>query len=560
MAYLNIANFKWGLDTRRSELTSIPGTLETCNNGHVNQGSEVEKRKAWVPYGNTAVGGTLTVATLPSGGGYCFGAEPGISTIFTFGSALASSIPALPAGFTYVRCLPPISGGMTGVLWSSTYAGLPLCIATFSDLNPPPNTQVFLFYNGTAVYDFVTGIILETGLTLANVANDFYLLNFPTSTGFTASWTATNAYVDVTSPVGSTFATNIVKNSAAGGITQTVEQSGIPPIAATQGVAKFQIMGGSYSAGTNKITFVKVNGTDILNGSVNFASTGSSADTATAVATQINTYTGTSGYTAYASNNSVILSTTGADPDASNTYVVEVDAAGNVCIGDCLINFAGADQGTELTSIMVNSQEILGTTIGPVSSFTPAANKTLTYLISQVAIQINSGTGSSGFLAYASGTTLRISKSATTSIDSPLNVIITGSATGTTTSASQLNNQPLNVVLPSQAVAMYSGQLIVQSDNFTYGQTLNFTGIVQAIVSGGVPPYSYSWVRTQVGNNFNLTNTNTLNLSFNKNVTIYSGIYGGVDPSQVPDIVQVVIVDSVGETFTSSPVRLLIAT
>lgn len=44
MAELAIASFKFGLDTRRSELTSQPGTLVQAENCHVNQGGQLEKR------------------------------------------------------------------------------------------------------------------------------------------------------------------------------------------------------------------------------------------------------------------------------------------------------------------------------------------------------------------------------------------------------------------------------------------------------------------------------------------------------------------------------------
>ncbi len=49
MEALQIKNFKYGLDTRREALTSQLGTLVTLSNGHVNQGGEIEERKAFVP-------------------------------------------------------------------------------------------------------------------------------------------------------------------------------------------------------------------------------------------------------------------------------------------------------------------------------------------------------------------------------------------------------------------------------------------------------------------------------------------------------------------------------
>lgn len=47
MSNININNFKAGLDTRRSVLSSQPGTLMLLNNAHINEGGEVEKRKAF---------------------------------------------------------------------------------------------------------------------------------------------------------------------------------------------------------------------------------------------------------------------------------------------------------------------------------------------------------------------------------------------------------------------------------------------------------------------------------------------------------------------------------
>lgn len=46
--YLQLANFHFGLDSRRAQLTSQPGTLQTLTNAHINPGGEIEKRKAFV--------------------------------------------------------------------------------------------------------------------------------------------------------------------------------------------------------------------------------------------------------------------------------------------------------------------------------------------------------------------------------------------------------------------------------------------------------------------------------------------------------------------------------
>jgi len=45
---LVLSNFKYGLDTRRSELSSQPGVLQVAQDGHINAGGQFEKRKAFV--------------------------------------------------------------------------------------------------------------------------------------------------------------------------------------------------------------------------------------------------------------------------------------------------------------------------------------------------------------------------------------------------------------------------------------------------------------------------------------------------------------------------------
>lgn len=79
MEHLTIQNFKYGLDTRKSELTSQPGTLTTLENAIINQGGEVEKRKGFFLNGTTG--------QLPTG---CFGLQETGSAIYTFGSGAAS--------------------------------------------------------------------------------------------------------------------------------------------------------------------------------------------------------------------------------------------------------------------------------------------------------------------------------------------------------------------------------------------------------------------------------------------------------------------------------------
>lgn len=75
MPEIVIKNFKFGLDRRRSELTSQPGTLYDLTDGHITPGGEVARRKAFVR------------ALLP---GDTYGLESTDLGLLTFGSRPAS--------------------------------------------------------------------------------------------------------------------------------------------------------------------------------------------------------------------------------------------------------------------------------------------------------------------------------------------------------------------------------------------------------------------------------------------------------------------------------------
>lgn len=84
MAYLEITNFKFGLDERRSELTSQIGSLDTLNNAHVNEGGECEKRRAFFPMNDQSF--------LSNGKTLGFNAESG--GLVVFGDTVAPSYSA----------------------------------------------------------------------------------------------------------------------------------------------------------------------------------------------------------------------------------------------------------------------------------------------------------------------------------------------------------------------------------------------------------------------------------------------------------------------------------
>jgi len=77
MPYIAITNFKYGLDTRRSQLSSQPGTLLVLNNAHITEGGQIEKRKAFVK------------TTMPAS---TYGLQQTSTTIYKFGSKSSTGL------------------------------------------------------------------------------------------------------------------------------------------------------------------------------------------------------------------------------------------------------------------------------------------------------------------------------------------------------------------------------------------------------------------------------------------------------------------------------------
>ena len=82
MAYIVVDNFAAGIDRKRPIYAATQGSVWDAKNCHVSRGGDIEKRKAFVK-----------VAQLPA---TCFGLCTGVSTIYTFGSAVvdAASLPS----------------------------------------------------------------------------------------------------------------------------------------------------------------------------------------------------------------------------------------------------------------------------------------------------------------------------------------------------------------------------------------------------------------------------------------------------------------------------------
>ena len=205
-----------GLDTRRSELTSQPGTLEVLQNAHINQGGEIEKRKAFVAttlpeqtyglqsitnsivifgsrsmtgwtstyyYIGNGIGNKVLVITGPTGTDISPSAGQWVNIsgssnpivnglwqisdiasngnieiwnpIFNFVQVFNETLtilPVVPTGYTYQQLISPTGANMTGVIVSTFYQGKTFAITTWD------NGNTLIFYGSTLLQDTYVGV------------------------------------------------------------------------------------------------------------------------------------------------------------------------------------------------------------------------------------------------------------------------------------------------------------------------------------------------------------------------------------------------------------------
>lgn len=484
MKYLLLEGFPKGLDARKFNLSAPPGTLTELNNGHLTNGGEIEKRKAFALFANVAITETGAQATA---GVRTFGIQKTSTGLTVFGSALPFGtgptlsqpvlVSAMPAGITYQQLKHPAvtdgetfdktSHAMTSVKSSTSYGGLIYALATFADGN------TFGYYDGVLVRDFTDGLIMAHLNTNTKIATAIKEMVNRTS-GYTAT-NPTATVAQVTGPQGLAY-DSAVSDDSAGTLAVAKVSDPTPPSQALQAIGSFAVIAGSFSAGTNKITKVEVNGVTITNGAVDW--TTSNEVTAGLLAASINLKSSAPEYTAEATGNGVTIKALAADGDSPNNYEVKVTAAGNVCIGKAQFQVI-ASSGFTSADCFAGGVSITGGTVAYTTS--PAATATA------IAAAINAGTSAGaahGYLANATGAVISVSKAVTSSSDAdiPIYFVVVGGGAGNsifelgTGGAAQSGLAALLLVTGSSTSIDRSGNRYEK-----YNLLLS--------ISGGVPPY-----------------------------------------------------------------------
>lgn len=146
-AYIQIEDFKGGLDSRRLEVSAAPGSLQVFQNGHINRGGEIEIAKKWV-----------LKYSLPTG---TFGLVAASNTLYVFGSSTEPG--GIPSGVAYQRLQSPDNGTMLRVVKTEVFKAKPYVIASYDDNN------VYHFYNGSGVRDWYVGLVRASQTNLNGV-------------------------------------------------------------------------------------------------------------------------------------------------------------------------------------------------------------------------------------------------------------------------------------------------------------------------------------------------------------------------------------------------------
>ncbi len=228
MATILLENFKYGLDIRKSAVTSIAGSLRKLTNGHITRGGEIEKAKAMV-----------ATYTLPTGN--TFGLTSLDNDLYTFGSSASPG--TIPAGITYQLLQHPDGAtAMSMVLDTDVYDSKLYVIAEFI------NGDIFHYYDGVLVSDWGAGTVRSDMMSNMGIAS--YLAGLINDQSDTVSASALGATITITANVVNlpfTITSSVTNGGAIDDQTATVTT----PVAAGASAAQVSevVIGGTFDVG-----------------------------------------------------------------------------------------------------------------------------------------------------------------------------------------------------------------------------------------------------------------------------------------------------------------------
>lgn len=426
MGTLILDDFKIGLDRRRMNETSLPGSLITCQNAHITRGGEIEKSEAYIRFCNLPAN-TFGLRAL-NNGFVVFGSDNITPTIlnsnppvryqrlFDAGGSQSFgtfTITGQVAGDTFTQ----IQSGATNLLGATT-----TCPAIVADWPAAIATAITNFSGTSGFAAFSVGnVITVYALSIGTAAN---------GNSFTFTKTGTVTATQTAAFSGGAAATN----PSMIGVLSTELFNGIPYVVAeySDGIirhfyngnkvlemksgkarAHFTIDGSTAAAAVAaegsfvidgaadgcSISSILVDATQLLAETVTFDANVDENGFASKVTEAINENSNLSGYTAVLEVGRKVVIRSEIPGATPNGFVVAVVSAGTVIISNETA-MAGGVNADRITSITVNGVEIMPTVVDWAESNQATA--------AAVAAAINDYTSTSVYEAFAYGATVLI--------------------------------------------------------------------------------------------------------------------------------------------------------
>ncbi len=336
MPYVLVEDFKAGIDTRRTSVTSVPGSLYGLNadgvagltNAHITRGGEIEKRRAFKLW-----------ATLPTGETHGLAAGGGRVYVFADCHSGRPSMTGQPEALSVLKMESRYKGNtgeedMAKILSVDFFDGKPYAAVEFEDglinhywgdhddpgasqeateitsLDDTANTLTKASHGmaDDTVVRLTTTDTLPTGFALAT---DYYVVSSTTNTfklaaaesgtaiSFTGTGTGTHSFQ-------SAIAMNriIQQYDGRARVGFSVTGGDATETTGTAAAGTVVVNAGTQYAG-NDLLYLRVDNVDLISGTV--AHTGDNNTTAAAIATAINAKTSVPNYTATSSTATVTI-------------------------------------------------------------------------------------------------------------------------------------------------------------------------------------------------------------------------------------------------------------
>jgi hypothetical protein len=442
MPYFSIEDFKGGLDVRRSEFTSVPGTLQSLVNAHITRGGDIEQRKAFVYKRDLPRGTIQHPEGGTSSGPQGVGLYAGTNGLVTFGSDNPSDalVPNPPPDYVFYKNVDaPGVPNIVSVDAVVQFGGKLYCAATFAD------GKQWHFYDGELVRDWGQGEVFKLAADQADYftfTRQLYLA-IDAESDFSATQVGDDS-IDITGLPGVDFPVEVTHVGVEPGladetISYTELVKAVAPVTGVSAVGEFRILAGANGAG-NAVTAVRAyiggTATNLITASVLFNT--SPELTAFDVANAINSNTGVTGYSATARYGIVTVVASKSAGASANGRILEVGATGQCLLysGGFAVAAGTAGAGNSCSSIKANGVEILGATVLWATSNTATA--------AAIAAQINTYASNPKYWAMNEGENIIISPQKVRSDDPvkiQLTVTLNGDMAGTGGDPPQIEDQ-----------------------------------------------------------------------------------------------------------------------